>query len=66
VRLEGLSQLKISNDFIRNRTRDRPACGIAIFYLFHTHGRIDAANGGLRRVTNTPKNTKRGKLNDIK
>jgi hypothetical protein len=28
VRLEGLGQLKISNDLIGNRTRDLPACSI--------------------------------------
>jgi hypothetical protein len=28
VRLEGLGQLKKSNDLIANQTRDLPACGI--------------------------------------
>jgi hypothetical protein len=28
VRLEGLGQLKKFNDFIKNRTRDLPACSI--------------------------------------
>jgi hypothetical protein len=30
VRLEGLGQLKISNDFIGNQTRDLQACSIVL------------------------------------
>jgi hypothetical protein len=41
VRLEGLSNLKISNNLIANRTRDLPSCSVVFFFFYSSCSHLE-------------------------